>query len=89
MSDVAFFKLLNNTPKTDPVAYPTSTYVPRKTSDTVASAPCENCSNQGICMRKKLACQHFAVWMDSRVPKPGHSKIPNRGIYNRIFVVHQ
>lgn len=61
------------------------TYVPRKTNDVVAKPPCNGCGDQDKCMREKLACRTFAVWMDSRVPKETHSKIPNSQIYKKIF----
>lgn len=66
-----------------------SVYIPRKTADTVASAPCETCDNATKCAQEHLACRHFAVWMDSRVPNKSHSKVPNKEIYRRLFHYRQ
>lgn len=67
---------------TDPID---ENYVPRKTNDEVAKAPCESCQYNEECKTKLLACQHYAVWMDSRIPKPEHRKVPDKKTYNRIF----
>ncbi len=62
-----------------------SGYIPRKTQDEVANAPCDSCENNSICKSELMACQHYAVWLDSRIPKAGHTKIPDKKIYKRLF----
>jgi len=52
------------------------------------SAPCDqDCHYRGRCMKEKLACWPFQVWVDSgrgRKPDP-ESYPPNRAIYKRLF----
>lgn len=60
-------------------------YVPRKTLDEVAKAPCETCYNKDTCKNKLLACRYYSVWVDSRIPNESHSKVPNKDIYKRLF----
>lgn len=79
MFDISFFRVECTQ------TYLDNHYVPRKTQDTVAAAPCDSCYNSKDCASKQLACQHYAVWLDSRIPTSKHTRIPSKSIYNRLF----
>ncbi len=80
MAPVSLFNLLTK------VEVKTSDcYVPRKTADEVAQAPCETCQNKDMCKTNHLACRYYSVWVDSRVPNDSHSRVPNKAIYIRLF----
>lgn len=65
--------------------YPTSNFTARKVKDEIAFPPCEKCDNKKTCSSKKLACKAYAVWVDSRIPNPEDSRVPNQATYNRLF----
>ena len=77
--DPHFFKITKNSDAIE------NHYVPRKTKDEITAAPCDACENKCKCRTYLLACQQYAVWLDSRVPKKEHGKTPTKKIYNRLF----